>query len=53
MTAWYRQHRKLVVALIGAAVTIATYELGADNVILVAVLPVLTALGVYVAPNES
>jgi hypothetical protein len=50
---WIAQHRKTVVAVVGAAVLIGTSVLGADNAVVQAVIAVATALGVYTAPNAA
>ena len=49
-----QNHRKLIAAVIGAIVTIlATQGISVDAEIVVSVTTLLTALAVYIVPNED
>jgi hypothetical protein len=51
--AWIAAHRKLVVAVVGAALTLAIQEWGTGNVWVSFAILAATSLGVYGAPNQS
>lgn len=51
MIAKLAPYRKTIVALLGAAVAIGTYHLGADSWIVQDAVVLLTALGVYGVAN--
>jgi hypothetical protein len=50
--AWLAGHRKLIVAVAGAALTVALQVWGPDNPYVSAVVLAASALGVYSAPNR-
>ena len=49
---WYATHRKLVVAITGAALTLAIQVWGTGNVWVSFGILAATSLGVYSAPNQ-
>ena len=49
---WYATHRKLVVAVVGAALTLAVQVWGTSNVWVSFGILAATSLGVYGAPNQ-
>jgi len=49
----FAAHRKLIVALVGAGVTVATLALGADDPWVQVVTTLATAVGVYEVPNAK
>lgn len=50
MMAWINEHRKLIVALVGAVITVLTIALDSPEWLSM-IIPVLTAAGVYQVPN--
>jgi hypothetical protein len=50
---WVQVHRKLLVFIIGAALTIAIQIWGTGNLYVSAAILVATGLGLYRAPNET
>ena len=53
VTAWIAVHRKLVVAVVGAALTLSIQVWGTDNVWVSFGILAATSLGVYGAPNQA
>ena len=51
VTAWTAAHRKLVVAVVGAGLTLAIQYWGTSNLWVSFAILVATSLGVYGAPN--
>jgi hypothetical protein len=51
--AWYATHRKLAVAVVGAALTLAIQVWGTSNVWVSFGILAATSLGVYSAPNTT
>ena len=51
--AWYAGHRKLLVAVAGAAVTVAVQAWGTSNPYVSLAVLAATSLGVYSAPNTT
>lgn len=51
--AWLATHRKLVVAVVGAALTLAIQVWGTSNVWVSFGVLAATSLGVYGAPNQA
>ena len=51
--AWYATHRKLIVAIVGAALTLAIQVWGTSNVWVSFGILAATSLGVYGAPNTT
>ncbi len=49
---WIAAHRKLLVAVAGAAVTVADATAWSANPYVISVVAVLTAAGVYQVPNK-
>ena len=49
---WIAAHRKLVVAVVGAAVTVAVQVWGTSNPYVSLAVLAATSLGVYGAPNQ-
>jgi hypothetical protein len=52
MSAWIAQHRKLIAAVAGAAVTVAVQVWGTTTPWVTILVLAATAAGVYAAPNE-
>lgn len=52
MRAWVAQHRKLIAAVAGAAVTVVVQVWGTNTPWVTALILIATAAGVYRAPNE-
>lgn len=50
---WVAQHRKLIVSVIGAVITVAIQVWGTGSPWVSAVVLIATAAGVYRAPNED
>lgn len=50
--AWIAAHRKLIVAVVGAALTVALQVWGPDNPYVSLAVLAATSLGVYSAPNR-
>lgn len=48
---WIAVHRKLIVAIVGAGITLATLAWGTENVWVSFAILAATSLGVYEAPN--
>jgi len=51
--AWAAVHRKLVVAVVGAALTLAIQAWGTENIWVSFGILAATSLGVYGAPNQA
>ena len=53
LLAWWKLHRKAVVAVAGLAPTVIQADTGPGNKWVTAIIAVLTAAGVYIAPNTK
>lgn len=53
MKAWIAGHRKLIVAVVGAALTVAIQAWGTENPWVSLAVLAASSLGVYAAPNRT